>query len=59
MRIDPPVLEVGFGSGDKKGLSQMKDIKPGEVDIAPIHDVEAAGFEGDLIEDVHVVELAV
>lgn len=37
----------------------MQDMEPGEVDIAPIHDVETAGLEGDPVENVHVVELAI
>ncbi len=58
MRIDPPVLEVGLGPCDKEGLRPMQGMEPGEVDIAPIHDVEAAGLEGDLVEDIHIVQLA-
>jgi len=34
-------------------------MKSGEADIAPIHDIEAVGLEGDPVENVHVVELAV
>ena len=34
-------------------------MEPGEVDIAPVHDVKAASFEGDPVENADVVELAV
>jgi hypothetical protein len=34
-------------------------MESGEVDITSIHDVEAAGLEDNLIEDIHIVELAV
>ena len=58
MRINPPVLEVGLGACDKEGLRLMQDIESGEVDIAPIHDIEAAGLEGHLVEDIYIVQLA-
>ncbi len=58
-RIDSPILEVGLGTCDKEGLRLMQDIQSGEVDIATIHDVEAACLEDHLIEDVHIVQLAV
>ncbi len=59
MRIDSPILEVGLGARDEEGLRLMQDIESGEVDIAPIHDIEAACLEGHLVEDVHIVQLAI
>ena len=59
LRINPPVLKIGFGARNKEGLSQMQGMEPGEVDIASIHDIEAAGLEGNPVENVHIVELAV
>ena len=59
MRIDPPVLKIGFGTRHKEGLSQMQGMESVEVDIAPIHDIETAGLEGDPVENVHIVELAI
>jgi len=34
-------------------------MEPGEVDITSIHDVKAASFEGDPVENVDIVELAI
>ena len=59
MRIDPPVLKVGFGVRDKESLGQRRGVESGEIDITPIHDVETASLENDLIEDIDIVELAV
>ena len=36
MRIDPPILKVGFGARNKESLSQMQGMEPGEIDVAPI-----------------------
>ena len=34
-------------------------MQSAKVDVAPIHDVETPGLEGDLIENIHIVEFAV
>ena len=36
----------------------MQGVDPGEVDVAPVHDIKASRLEGNPVEDVHVVELA-
>jgi len=51
-------LEVGLGSGDKECRSPVNAMQAAEVDIAPIHDVESAGLERHLVEDIDVVNLA-
>ena len=37
----------------------MQGVDPGEVDVAPVQTNKAPRLEGDPVEDVHVVELAV
>ena len=37
----------------------MHAMQPSEVDVAAIHDVAASGFEGHLIETIHIVKFAV
>jgi len=37
----------------------MQPVQAQEVDVATIHDVEGASFRNQLIEAVHVVQLAV
>jgi hypothetical protein len=37
----------------------MNDMKPGKICISPIHDVNGSCFDGELIELVHFVNLAV
>ena len=41
-RIDPMGIHVRFGAGDEAGSGQMQHMEPGEIDIAPIHDVDRA-----------------
>jgi len=58
-RIDPPELQVRLGPDDEERLCLVQAMKPGKVDVAPVHDVEAPRLEGNLVEEVHVVEFAV
>ena len=53
------VLQVGLGARDKEGLRQMHAIKPGEIDVTPIHHVKAAGFEGNQVENLDIAQFAV
>ena len=40
--IDPMSIHVRFGAGDEEGSGQVQHMEPGEIDIAPIHDVDRA-----------------
>jgi hypothetical protein len=35
-------IHVRFGTGDEEGSGQVQHMEPGEIDIAPIHDVDRA-----------------
>ena len=59
MRIAPPPLEIGLSTSEKEASCLIENIEPGEVVIAPIHDIEAACLEDHLIEDIDIVQLAV
>ena len=50
--------EVVFGPGDKEGSVAMDTVQSREVQITAVHDVERAGFDGQVVEDVDVVNLA-
>lgn len=50
-QIDPPELQVRLGPHDKEGVGLVQVVKPGEVDLAPVHNVEDSRFEGDPVED--------
>ena len=58
LRVAADKAEVFSGAGDKKGGRQMQAIEPGEVEIAAIHDVERPRLPRQLVEEVHVVNLA-
>ena len=51
--------EPSFGTGDEESPCLIEAREPLEVDIATIHHVESASFWDELIENVHIVELAV
>ena len=50
--------EVVFGSGDEEGAVAMDTVKPIEVQVCSVHDVERPGFDGQFVEDVDIVNLA-
>lgn len=56
-RIDPMSIHVRFGAGDKEGSGQMQHIKPGEIDIAAIHDVDRACLREQQVERVNACSL--
>jgi hypothetical protein len=37
----------------------MQRVKPGEIDIAAIHDINGAGFGNKQVERMHVVQFTV
>src|ERR1700730_14319302 len=47
------------GGGDEEGSGQVQHIEPGEIDIAPIHDVDRARLREQQLERVNVVQLAI
>ena len=59
VRIDASVLQIGFGTRDEESLGLMQDVEPSEIDITAIHDIETAGFESQLVENIHIPQLAV
>jgi len=57
--IKAPEPKVVLRPDDKEGTCLMNRMKPGEVDIAPIHDVDGPCLYHELIEDIHLVDFAV
>ena len=58
-RIEASEPEVAFGSGDEEGRCLMDGIKAPEIEISTIDNVKGSWFEGHLIEDVDIMNLAV
>lgn len=58
-RVSSRKAQIRFGSRHKETASLMQAMQPGKVEIAAIHDVERPGFWNDLVENVHVVQLAI
>ncbi len=40
-RVHASGMPAGLGSRNKEGASLMEALQPGEIQIAPIHDVES------------------
>jgi len=52
-------VHVRFGAGDEEGSGEVQHMEPGEIDIAPIHDVDRARLREQQVERVNVVQLAI
>lgn len=56
--VEPPIPGVALGSGDEESGLCVDVVQTGEVEIAPVEDVERTGFDGKQIQCVHVVDLS-
>ena len=54
-----PVVEIALGSDDEERQALGERIQAVEVDVAPIHDIERARLQCQLVEDRDVVHLSV
>ena len=59
LRIEAFELEIAFGSGHKECRGSMDLVKASEIQIPSVEDVERSWFEGQLIENRHIVNLSV
>jgi len=51
--------QIRFGACHKETACLVQAMQPSEVEITAIHDVERTSLGNDLVENVHVVQLAV
>lgn len=58
-RIDAPKLGIRLGSSNEEGLCSMQPVKPGEIEIASIHDVDRPGLDHQDVEYIDIAQLAV
>ena len=58
-RVQPARIEVGLGTRDKEGVGLMHRVQACKVKVAPIHDIEGPGLDGQDIQNVDIVHLAV
>jgi hypothetical protein len=59
MRINSAAFEVGLGADNEKGAVLGNGVQPRKVQLPAIHDVKRSGFQGQDIQGVDLVELAV
>jgi hypothetical protein len=57
-RVDPARLEIRLGPDDEKGSVLMKGVKPGEVQISSIQDIEGSRLERKIVEDPNIVRFS-
>ena len=58
-RINALEPGVRLGASNEEGLCLMQHVKPGEVQIAPIHDVDRPCLQHQHIEHIDIAQLAV
>ena len=59
MRIAPLEFGVAFGAGHTEGLSLVNDKQPGEIQIAPIHQIERPRLQHQIVQHIDLVRLAI
>src|ERR1035437_5778731 len=59
MRVAALQQDVGFRAHNEEGRAERKLEKALEIHVAAVHDVERPGLRQKLVEDVHVVNLAI
>ena len=55
MRMQSAIVEPLLGANDKESLCLLDGVEAREVQIAPVHDVNGVGLEGQLVEPVDLV----
>src|SRR5438093_5919989 len=58
-RITPLQENVLFSPYDEKRRRHFKNEEPLKIDVPTVHYVERTGFRKNLVEDVHIVDLAI
>src|SRR5665647_1028114 len=59
MRVAPLELGVALGPCHKEGLRLVNHKQPGEIQIAPIHQIERAWLQHQIVHHIDLVRLAV
>ena len=59
MGVYSAALQIGFGPDKKEDGSLREVVQSGKIQITAIHDIESAGFQGDEVEAVDFVKLAI
>jgi hypothetical protein len=58
-RVKSAGIHPAFGTGDEECARLMYPVKPGEVQVPTIHNVEGPGFNGMISKHVDAAHLAV
>lgn len=59
MRIAPYELRIALGTGDEESLCLVNSKEPREIQITAIHQIKSCCFDGQLVQQVDLVGLAV
>ena len=58
-RVDPAGIHIGLGSGDKEGSALMHREESCKIQVTAIHHVESTSLDGQEVQHVDIVQLAV
>ena len=58
MGVEPSIPGIALGSGDEESGLGGDVLQTGKVEIAPIEDIERAGFDGKQVQCVHIVDFS-
>ena len=58
-RVDSAGIEVAFGAGHEKSGCLMQLVESDKIQITPVHHVKRACFDGQNIQDIDFVQLAI
>jgi hypothetical protein len=54
----PGISHVALRSNNKECEALREHIKASEIDVAPVHHIESACFQDELVEDSHIVDFS-
>ena len=58
-RVETFEHDMALGADHEECRCEVDFVKPFEVQITSVHDIERAGFEDQLVEDIDVVNFAI
>ena len=58
-RVHPARIHAALGAGHKEAACLVQGIQPTEIQVAPIHHIEGARLEGQHVQHIDLVGLAV
>jgi hypothetical protein len=58
-RVAAPQDNIRLGAGHEEGRGERETVKAGEIQVAPIRNVESAGLDSDVVKSVNIMQLLI